>query len=182
MRASSTGLQTGLRQSSLTSWNKDVRTTVITAEEGPLRMEKNPLILVIDDEELILKLLNVDLTAEGYDVITASDGLSALALLEKHTPDLVILDIMMPGFDGIQTLRQLRKRSNVPVIMLTARSEVSVLRDSLALGADDYITKPFSMQVLAAHIRAKLRLAERGNKAAEAMDTIKKLQDNSPFI
>jgi len=132
-------------------------------------MGEHPLILAIDDEELILKLLSINLTAEGYDVITASDGISALALLEEHTPDLILLDIMMPDFDGIQTLLQLRKRSNVPVIMLTARGEVTVLRDSLDLGADDYITKPFSIQVLSAHIRAKLRLSERGNKTAEVM-------------
>jgi len=120
-------------------------------------MEKHPLILVVDDEERLLKLLRVNLTVDGYDVITATDGSSALAMLEEQEPDLVILDIMMPGLDGFQTLDLMRQRSDVPVIMLTARCETETLRDTLGLGADDYVTKPFSMQVLAARIRAKLR-------------------------
>ncbi len=120
-------------------------------------MEKRPLILAVDDEENLLKLLRVNLTVDGYDVITASDGSSAMTILEEQEPDLVILDIMMPGIDGIQVLDLIRKRSNVPVIMLTARCEKETLCDTLDLGADDYITKPFGMQELAARIKAKLR-------------------------
>ena len=94
---------------------------------------------------------------DKYDVITAPDGNSALAMLEKQEPDLVILDIMMPDLSGFQVLDMIRKRSNIPVIMLTARGEEETLRDTLNLGADDYVTKPFSMQVLMSRIRAKLR-------------------------
>ena len=120
-------------------------------------MERQPLLLVVDDEEPILKLLRVNLTVEGYRVLTASSGAAALELLEEHAPELIILDIMMPDLDGFQVLDLIRQRSDVPVIMLTARGEVASLQKSLALGADDYIKKPFSISVLAARIRAKLR-------------------------
>ena len=120
-------------------------------------MEKAPTILVVDDEEMIQKLLKVNLIADGYEVITASSGEEALALMDKQEPDLIILDIMMPGIDGFQTLNLIRKRSEVPVIMLTARAEELTLRDSLDLGADDYVQKPFSLLELSARIRAKRR-------------------------
>jgi len=120
-------------------------------------MERQQLILAVDDEEPILKLLRVNLTRDGYEVVTASNGESALELLQEHTPDLVLLDIMMPDLDGFEVLDLIRRRSDIPVIMLTARSEKETVRDTLNLGADDYVTKPFSMQVLAARIRAKLR-------------------------
>jgi len=125
-------------------------------------MEKRPLIMAVDDEESILKLLRCNLSVEGCRVITASDGSSALELLEEHKPDLVLLDIMMPGLDGFQTLDLIRERTNVPVIMLTAIDEVTSLRQTLVAGADDYVTKPFSILELTARIRAKLRRAEAG--------------------
>ena len=120
-------------------------------------MGNRPLIMVVDDEEAVRKLLRVNLTADKYDVITAPDGNSALTMLEKRGPDLIILDIMMPGLSGFQVLDMIRKRSDAPIIMLTARGEEEVLRDTLNLGADDYVTKPFSMKVLRSRIRAKLR-------------------------
>jgi DNA-binding response OmpR family regulator len=120
-------------------------------------MERRFTILVVDDEETIRKLLKVNLTADGYEVITASSGEEALALMDKREPDLVILDIMMPGMDGFQTLNLIRKRSDIPVIMLTARAEELTMRDSLELGADDYVQKPFSLLELSARIRAKRR-------------------------
>ena len=120
-------------------------------------MENRPVILAVDDEETMLKLLRVNLPLDGYGVITASDGVSALELLEKHQPDMVILDIMMPGLNGFQVLDLIRQRSNVPVIMLTARGDVTTVRDTLALGADDYVRKPFSILELTARIKAKLR-------------------------
>jgi len=123
-------------------------------------MEKRQLILVVDDEEPILKLLRVNLSKEGYDVATAADGESALALVEKQRPDLVLLDIMMPGLDGLQVLNLIRQRSDIPVIMLTARQEVTMLGDAITLGADDYVRKPFSIPELKARIKAKLRRAE----------------------
>jgi len=133
------------------------RTRKNHSKEGLPEMEKRPLIMAVDDEETLLKLLRVNLIVDGFDVITATDGRAALTMLEKQKPDLVLLDIMMPDLDGFQTLDLMRQRSDVPVIMLTARSETETLSDTLGLGADDYITKPFSLQVLAARIRAKLR-------------------------
>ena len=122
-------------------------------------MKKHTCIMVVDDEPGVRKLLKHCLEPEGYDVITVPDGNAALALMGKCQPDLIILDIMMPGLDGFQALDIIRQRSNVPVIMLTGRGEVNALRDALALGADDYVRKPFHTRELVARIRAKLRRA-----------------------
>ncbi len=124
-------------------------------------MKKHPCIMVVDDEQVILKLLSRTLEPEGYDVVVAENGEAALKLLDKHEPDLVILDIMMPGLDGFQVLGLIRQRSNIPVIMLTARREVTAVRDALTVGADDYIIKPFHTRELLARIRAKLRRASQ---------------------
>jgi len=123
-------------------------------------MRNRPVIMAVDDEREILRLLNRTLKPEGYDVVTSVDGISALVLLQQRKPDLVILDIMMPGLDGFQVLDFIRKRSSVPVIMLTGRGEVTTVRDALVLGADDYVRKPFYPRELVARIRAKLRRAE----------------------
>ena len=123
-------------------------------------MKTKQLILVADDDQEMLRMLNCILELEGYDVATAADGRQALALLEEYEPDLVLLDIIMPGLNGFQVLDLIRQRSNIPVIMLTARCEVTSLRDALALGADDYVRKPFRTRELLARIRAKLRRAE----------------------
>ena len=120
-------------------------------------MKKHPHIMVVDDEKEILRLLKRTLEPEGYDVATVNGGVSALLLMEERQPDLVILDIMMPGLDGFRVLELIRQRSNVPVIMLTARGEVTTVRDALVLGADDYMRKPFHTRELLARIRAKLR-------------------------
>jgi len=122
-------------------------------------MKKCPSIMAVDDEQAILSLLNRTLEPEGYHVILADNGRAALALLEEHKPDLIILDIMMPGLDGFQVLGLIRQRSNIPVIMLTARREVASLNEALGLGADDYVRKPFGRGELLARIRAKLRRA-----------------------
>ncbi|GAF75452.1 unnamed protein product [marine sediment metagenome] len=122
-------------------------------------MKKHTYIMVVDDEQAILRMLSRTLEPEGYGVILADNGSSALELLEECRPDLVILDIMMPGLDGFQVLDLIRQRSNIPVIMLTARGEVTTLRDALSLGADDYVKKPFGTRELLARIRAKLRRA-----------------------
>ena len=129
----------------------------IMIKGGLLEMKKRPYIMVVDEEQAILSLLSRTLEPVGYGIIVADNGRSALDLLEEHRPDLVILDIMMPGLDGFQVLDLMRQRSDVPVIMLTARCEVTTLRDALVLGADDYVKKPFRTQVLVARIRAKLR-------------------------
>ena len=127
-------------------------------------MKKGPTIMVVDDDVAIVKMLERILRLEGYDVITAGDGKAALLLLEKAKPDLVILDIMMPGLDGVQVLQLMRERSNVPVIMLTARDEDFSIKQTLELGADDYVKKPFRTPVLLARIQAKLRRARRKPK------------------
>ena len=106
-------------------------------------------------------MLNRTLELEGYGVDIAADGRAALALLEERRPDLVILDIVMPELDGFQVLALIRQRSNIPVIMLTAKCDVTTLRDALVLGADDYLRKPFGTLELVARIRAKLRRAEQ---------------------
>ena len=114
-------------------------------------------ILVVDDEEHIVELVELYLSKEGYSVISAGDGAGAVEKFALQGPDLVILDIMLPGMDGLDVLREIRKSSDVPVIMLTAReSEVDKVV-GLELGADDYLTKPFSPRELVARVKAVLR-------------------------
>ena len=122
-------------------------------------MEKKTHILVVDDEQDTLQLLRQTLELEGFAVTVATDGNSALALLAEREPDLVLLDIRMPGLNGYQVVERIRESSSVPVLMLTAVRGETVVEHSLGLGADDYIRKPFRTRVLVAHIRAKLRRA-----------------------
>lgn len=117
-------------------------------------------ILVADDEMLYQHLLRVNLEKEGYEVIAANHGEEALDLVTSRHPDLVILDIMMPRLDGISTCERIRQFSNVPIIMLTARSEEQDRVRGLNVGADDYIVKPFSATELVARVRAVLRRAK----------------------
>jgi len=114
-------------------------------------------ILVIDDEVSILNLVSAYLRSEGYEYYTAEDGNAGLKAFRTYKPDLVILDIMLPGMDGIELLTQLRRESNVYVIMLTAKSEEIDKVVGLSIGADDYLTKPFSPRELMARIKAALR-------------------------
>jgi len=114
-------------------------------------------ILVIDDEPSILNLVSGYLRQEGYEVITASDGTAGINAARSHQPDLIILDIMLPGMDGIELLSQLRRESDVYVIMLTARAEETDKIVGLTIGADDYVTKPFSPRELTARVNAALR-------------------------
>ncbi len=120
---------------------------------------KGPVIMVVDDDEAILNLLIRVLEPEGYHVIPAADGQSALALMEECQPDLLILDVMMPVINGLQVLSWVRQRFDMPVIMLTANQEDAVMRSALIVGADDYMIKPFSTKELLARVRAKLRRA-----------------------
>jgi two-component system KDP operon response regulator KdpE len=117
------------------------------------------LILVVDDEAPIVRLTRAKLQADGYAVITASDGQEALELLEKERPDLIVLDVMMPVMDGFETLRQIRTTHQVPVIMLTARTSDTDKLRGFDQGADDYVTKPFNPDELSARIHALLRRA-----------------------
>jgi len=115
------------------------------------------LILAVDDEPAILRLVRATLQAAGYAVITAERGDAALATLDEERPDIIILDLMMPGMDGFETLRRIRSESQVPVIMLTARAGDADKLRGLQSGADDYLTKPFNPDELAARVLAVLR-------------------------
>ena len=114
-------------------------------------------ILAVDDEPPILEVLTAYLEKEGYRVYTARDGVTGLRLLRAHQPDVVVLDIMLPGMDGIELLARLRRESDAYVIMLTAKSEELDKIVGLSVGADDYVTKPFSPRELVARIKAALR-------------------------
>jgi two-component system KDP operon response regulator KdpE len=118
---------------------------------------RKQLILVVDDEPPIVRLVRAKLQADGYAVVTAARGEEALALLEDQRPDLVVLDLMMPGMDGFETLRHIREQSQLPVIMLTARAGDADKLRGLQSGADDYVTKPFNPDELSARIAAVLR-------------------------
>lgn len=126
-------------------------------------MERSPTVLVVDDEESILKLLRVNLSLAGYQVVTASDGMAALRLLEEYKPDLIILDLMMPDLDGYQVLQLIRQKSRVPIIIISVKDDAFSVRRALVAGADDYVAKPFSLLELSARIRAKLRRTTAGS-------------------
>lgn len=114
-------------------------------------------ILIVEDEERIARFLELELNHEGYDIIKAIDGRSGLEIAEKNTIDLIILDIMIPELNGLEVLRRIRKSSNVPVIMLTARDATMDKVAGLDAGADDYLTKPFAIEELLARIRVALK-------------------------
>lgn len=114
-------------------------------------------ILIVDDEVEILTIIQLGLMRAGYEVITATNAASALQLLAQQKPALAVLDVMMPDMDGYDLVQAIRRRSNMPLLMLTAKGSVAGEVASLELGADDYITKPFSMENLVAHIKALLR-------------------------
>lgn len=125
-------------------------------------------ILVVDDEPLYLRLLKVNLEAEGYEVITAYNGEEALETLSQIKPDLIILDVMMPKLDGITTCVRIRQFSNVPIILLTALGEEQDRVNGLNIGADDYVVKPFSATELVARVRAVLRRVKNVPESIEA--------------
>src|SRR3954469_24769889 len=114
-------------------------------------------ILVVDDEPTIAEVVAGYLRREGYTAVTAADGPSAVSAAERHRPDLVVLDLMLPGFDGLQVMARVRQRRPVPVILLTARGEEADRVVGLKLGADDYVVKPFSPAELVARVSAVLR-------------------------
>ena len=124
-----------------------------------------PLILVVDDEPKIVRLARDYLEKNGFRVVTAADGQSALTIARREKPDLVILDLMLPQIDGREVCRILRRESDVPIIMLTALSEEIDQVTGLEIGADDYITKPFSVRALVARTRALLRRTRGDVKA-----------------
>jgi DNA-binding response OmpR family regulator len=122
-------------------------------------LEHTPRILLVDDEQSIQTLLSFPLRKDGYEVVQATDGREALARFGEGAFDLVVLDVMLPRLDGLEVCRQLRARSSVPIIMLTAKAEEIDKVLGLELGADDYITKPFSMREFRSRVKAALRRA-----------------------
>ncbi|MDT2008367.1 response regulator transcription factor [Rhodococcus opacus] len=132
-------------------------------------------VLVVDDEATICDAVAARLRAEGFDVVTASDGPAAVAECEASSPDLLVLDVMLPGFDGLEVCRRVQASRLVPVLMLTARADETDMLIGLGVGADDYLSKPFSMRVLVARVHALLRRAER------AHDTVATERDGLSF-
>ncbi len=126
----------------------------------------NAKILVVDDEPSILNLVSSYLKADGYEVYTAADGPSGLKAARAYKPDLIVLDLMLPGMDGLEILTRLRRESDVYIILLTARTEETDKIVGLSVGADDYVTKPFSPRELTARVKAALRRIQVGASAA----------------
>ena len=126
-----------------------------------LRPQRGPKILVVDDEATILQTLRFNLERNGYVVCTAGDGRQAVSVAETEKPDLILLDIMLPALDGIEVCREIRKRSSVPVLMLTAKDQEIDKVLGLEIGADDYITKPIDFDILTAIITARLTRVAR---------------------
>ena len=124
-------------------------------------VQQPPRILLVDDEQSVQTLLTYPLRKEGYEVVSALDGQEALERFGEQPFDLIVLDVMLPRVDGFEVCRQLRARSGVPIIMLTAKDEEFDTVLGLELGADDYITKPFSMREFRSRVKAVLRRAER---------------------
>jgi len=127
---------------------------------------KNKIILVVDDEERMARFIRLNLEHDGFQVVEAYKGMQALQVFRDSLPDLVLLDIMLPDIDGFEVLGMLREISSVPVIMLTAKGEEDDRVKGLELGADDYITKPFSPRELVSRVRAVLRRVEPANSAS----------------
>jgi len=121
---------------------------------------RNRMILVVDDEERMARFIRLNLEHDGFQVVEAYRGMKAIQVLRESLPDLVLLDVMMPDLDGFEVLRMIRESSSVPVIMLTAKGEEDDRVHGLELGADDYITKPFSPRELVSRVKAVLRRTE----------------------
>jgi DNA-binding response OmpR family regulator len=139
-------------------------------------------VLVIDDEPELVKLLDFNLTKAGYLVLTAKDGETGLAMARRHAPNLVVLDVMMPGLDGLEVCKRLRAEtstSGVPILMLTAKAEEADRVLGLELGADDYLTKPFGLRELQARVKALLRRSDAQGASPEVVRAGKLVVDAS---
>jgi DNA-binding response OmpR family regulator len=120
-------------------------------------MDRKPLVLVVEDEKDIARFIELELAAEGYQTEVAFDGVTGLSKFREVNPDLLILDLMLPVLDGLEVARRVRKTSNTPIIILTAKDSISDKVEGLDAGADDYLIKPFSIEELLARVRAHLR-------------------------
>jgi DNA-binding response OmpR family regulator len=134
-------------------------------------------VLVVEDERTIAEAVAARLRAEGFTVEIAGDGPGAVAAARRTPPDVIVLDVMLPGFDGLEVCRRIQAERPVPILMLTARDDETDLLVGLAVGADDYLTKPFSMRVLTARVHALLRRAGRGEADARARPATLRLGD-----
>jgi two-component system, OmpR family, response regulator len=132
----------------------------------------NSKILVVEDDRNLLDVLKYNLSREGYDVLTAADGIEAIDVARSKKPDLIALDIMLPRMDGFEVCRILRREMTVPILMLTAKAEETDKVVGLELGADDYMTKPFSIREFLARIRAMLRRTEMTIAASSTQEAI----------
>ncbi|KRB48260.1 MULTISPECIES: response regulator transcription factor [unclassified Terrabacter] len=133
---------------------------------GPSSSAAAPVLLVVEDDPTINQAVTDRLVAEGFRVVQAFDGPGAVAAHGEHAPDLVVLDLMLPGFDGLEVCRRIQAERPVPVLMLTARADETDLLVGLGVGADDYVTKPFRMREVVARIRALLRRVDRARELA----------------
>ncbi|MBT3336912.1 MAG: response regulator transcription factor [Anaerolineae bacterium] len=138
----------------------------------------NAKILVVDDEPSILNLITAYLKPEGYEVYTAEDGLAALKAARVFKPDLIVLDVMLPGMDGVEVLTRLRRESDVYVILLTAKTEETDRVVGLTIGADDYVTKPFSPRELVARIKSALRRLQSTSSSTDEILSFKHIRIN----
>jgi two-component system, OmpR family, KDP operon response regulator KdpE len=130
---------------------------------------ERPVILVVDDEPQILRVMRASLPARGYDVITAPDGEQALDEIRKQAPDIIVLDLVLPEMSGLEVCRRVREFSSVPIIVLSAKGAESDKIAALDMGADDYVTKPFSLDELLARVRAVLRRSLAGDSDAAVL-------------
>ena len=129
-------------------------------ENETLIYDNKKTVLIVDDEQHILDILTFNLKKEGYSILEANDGVKAVEIALEKKPDIVLLDIMLPGMDGLSVCKRIKHSLNIPVLMLTAKDQEIDKILGLELGADDYITKPFSVRELMARIKANLRKAE----------------------
>ncbi|HYE69296.1 MAG TPA: response regulator transcription factor [Anaerovoracaceae bacterium] len=124
-------------------------------------MNKNPLILIVEDEEAICNFMSAVLTSNNYNLIKTGKGKEAVSLAASHCPDLILLDLGLPDFDGIEVIKKIREWTNIPIIVVSARGHEREKVEALDLGADDYITKPFGTSELLARIRTEIRHSQR---------------------
>ena len=140
-------------------------------------MDYKKTILIVDDEKMILNLLSCNLIKEGYNVIEAKDGLEAITIAQEEKPDLILLDVMLPILDGLSVCKRVKNIMNVPILMVTAKDDELDKILGLELGADDYITKPFSIRELLARVKANLRKADVIANVKKEVKEVKKPEE-----